>query len=725
MKSGKIPYLSSLLLNILLWIPGIFIALLNHQLLNQPMILIQWLVLILLFGTLITFYYTGRSNKKDKSRYKHILVIINLFTALFFVWVSLFLGDYFFYTGFVLFLPVFYFVVYFYKLPIRDILIYGLSALVLLVLSLPVSLFLFQKSVNSILLITYLFLILSFIVVALLILAERTMFYKQQNHLNPSKENFQSDKIRIQEGVNPSFYYHLNDLFLKMVSPSILENYPDMIYQLLGLTGRYCHADRAYIFHFSKDRKYLINTYEWCCQGIDSQITNLQHLPVADYPWWLNQLNKKEIIYFQSLNELPVEAIHEKEILEMQDITGDLVAGIYRNEKMIGFVGLDYVKGNNQLETAYIPVIKLIAGMLSCLYNRLQMTFAIYSEDENGFTLPESQTFNQEILARNFYSAVMKTPILVVDHRLRIITMNLKTREDFYIANHLNPDKEVKGFLFISENERPVFIKNLKKAISSDEILSVISDKSFRIGDAYYAVYYFKILDDSGESKALILYFIEMTAQYINRLHLIKSLEEKEFLLSEIHHRVKNNMQIMANLMDLKAMMINEQNALSVFYDTRDRLKSLALLHEKLYESQDLGKVKLHTYLKELADNIIFAFSGDKNISFDMIKTEPVEVTFDKAITLGMLMNEIIVNSMKHGFHNKNEGHITLGLSQEDDQLILEIEDNGSGFDVTSVSKDTHTLGLNLISGFIRELNGSYELHSDAGTYYKIRIPYI
>jgi two-component sensor histidine kinase len=216
-----------------------------------------------------------------------------------------------------------------------------------------------------------------------------------------------------------------------------------------------------------------------------------------------------------------------------------------------------------------------------------------------------------------------------------------------------------------------------------------------------------------------------MTAQYINRLHLIKSLEEKEFLLSEIHHRVKNNMQIMANLMDLKAMMINEQNALSVFYDTRDRLKSLALLHEKLYESQDLGKVKLHTYLKELADNIIFAFSGDKNISFDMIKTEPVEVTFDKAITLGMLMNEIIVNSMKHGFHNKNEGHITLGLSQEDDQLILEIEDNGSGFDVTSVSKDTHTLGLNLISGFIRELNGSYELHSDAGTYYKIRIPYI
>ncbi|HBY18079.1 MAG: signal transduction histidine kinase [Marinimicrobia bacterium 46_43] len=724
MKSGKTQYLSPLLLNIILWFSGIFIALFNHQILNQSMIFIQWVVLILLFGILITFYYTGLLNKENKTFYKHILVIINLFSALFFVWVSLFLGDYFFYTGFVLFLLVFYFVVYFYKLPVRDILIYGLSALVLLVLSLPVSLFLFQRSVNSIFLIYYLLLILSFTVVALFVLTERTMFYKQQNHSNQTKGNLQKNKIRIQQDVTHSFYHHLNALFLKMVSPSILENYPDMIYQLLELTGRYCHADRAYIFQFSKDRKYFINIYEWCYQGIDSQITNLQHLPVTDYPWWLNQLNKKEIIFFQSLNELPVEAIHEKEILEMQDITGALVEGIYHNEEMIGFVGLDYVMGNDQLETAYIPVMKLIAGMLSCLYNRLHMTFALYSEDENGFALPESKTFSQEILARNFYTAVMKTPVLVVDHRLRIVTMNLKTREDFYKSGRLNPDEDIKDFLFIEKNERAVFTKNLQSALSSNEILSSLSDKPFRIGNAYYAVYYFKILDDSGETRALILYFIEMTTQYMNSLHLIKSLEEKELLLSEIHHRVKNNMQIMANLMDLKAMMINEQNALSVFYDTRDRLKSLALLHEKLYESQDSGKVKLHTYLKELAENMIFAFSGDKNISFDMIKTEPVEVTFDKAITLGMLLNEIIANSMKHGFIDKNEGFITLGLSKEDDQLILEIGDNGSGFDVTSVSGDSHTLGLNLITGFIRELNGSHELRSNAGTHYKIRIPH-
>jgi two-component sensor histidine kinase len=723
MNSGKTQYLSALLMNILLWIPGIFIALFNHRFLNQSMILTQWSVLILLFGILSIFYYMGRLKTWDIFRYLHVLVTINLFSALFFVWVSLFLGDYFFYTGFVFFLLVFYFVVYFYKLSFRDILLYGLSTLVLLVLSLPFSRFLFQKSVNSIILIYYLFLILSFTVVALFILAERYMFYKRGNHLIQTKGDFLRNKTRIQEDVSLSFYSHLNALFLKMTSPSILENYPEMIYQLLELTGRYCHADRAYIFKFSKDGKYVINTYEWCHQGINSQITNLQHLPVADYPWWLNQLKKHEIIYFKSLSELPVEAIHEKEILEMQDISGALVAGIYRNQNMTGFVGLDYVTGNDQLETAYISVMKLISGMLSCLYNRLQMTFALYSEDENGFTLPESKTFNQEILARNFYTAVMKTPVLVVDHRLRIVTMNLKTREDFYKARRLDPEKDVKEFLFISEKERPAFKKNLQKALSSDEILSALSDKPCRLGEAYYAVYYFKILDDSGNTKALILYFIEMTAQYMNRLHLIKSLEEKELLLSEIHHRVKNNMQIMANLMDLKAMMINEQNALSVFYDTRDRLKSLALLHEKLYESQDSGKVKLNTYLKELAANMIFAFSGEKNINFDMIKAEPVEVTFDKAITLGMLMNEIIVNSMKHGFYDKNEGNITLSLSKEDDQLILEIGDNGSGFDVTSVSKDTRTLGLNLISGFIRELNGSHELRSDAGTHYKIRIP--
>ncbi|MCD6234312.1 MAG: hypothetical protein J7K63_04650 [Candidatus Marinimicrobia bacterium] len=538
------------------------------------------------------------------------------------------------------------------------------------------------------------------------------------------KKGSQSEKKEIQDSITPSFYHHLNSLFLKMTNPSLLGNYPEMIYQLLELTGRCCKADRAYIFQFSKDGKYIINTYEWCDKGIEPQIKKLQHLPIADYPWWLNQLQKKEVIYFQSLDELPVEAIHEKEILEMQDISGALVSGIFRNQVMMGFVGLDYVKENHKPESAYIPVIKLIAGMLSCIYNRLQMTFALYSEDENGFALPESKTFHQEILARKFYAAVMKIPILAVDNQMRIITMNLKTREDFYGARKLNPDKDIKDFLFISEEDRSAYKMNLQKALSSDEIFSVLSDKPCRIGDAYYFVYYFKISDDSSRTTALILYFVEMTAQYMKRLNLIKSLEEKELLLSEIHHRVKNNMQIMANLMDLKAMVINEQNALSVFYDTRDRLKSLALLHEKLYESQDSGKVKLHTYLKELAENIIFAISGDKNISFDMFKSDPVEVTFDKAITLGMLMNEIIVNSMKHGFHNMNGGLITIGLSKEHGELILDIADNGTGFDATSVLKDSQTLGLNLITGFIRELNGSYELHSDSGVQYKIRIPH-
>jgi len=724
MYSGRTKHSSALLLNILLWIPVIYIAFLNHRILNSPMIFIQWFVLVLLFGTLIAFYHINSLKRGDDPVRKNIIVIINLFSALFFVWVSLFQGDYFFYIGFALFLLVFYFVVYFYKLTFRKILIYGLSSLLILLLSLPAYLYLFQRSANSVFLVNYILLNLSFIMIALFILAERYLFYKQENHLIYDKKGSQSEKKEIQDSITPSFYHHLNSLFLKMTNPSLLGNYPEMIYQLLELTGCCCKADRAYIFQFSKDGKYIINTYEWCDKGIEPQIKKLQHLPIADYPWWLNQLQKKEVIYFQSLDELPVEAIHEKEILEMQDISGALVSGIFRNQVMMGFVGLDYVKENHKPESAYIPVIKLIAGMLSCIYNRLQMTFALYSEDENGFALPESKTFHQEILARKFYAAVMKIPILAVDNQMRIITMNLKTREDFYGARKLNPDKDIKDFLFISEEDRSAYKMNLQKALSSDEIFSVLSDKPCRIGDAYYFVYYFKISDDSSRTTALILYFVEMTAQYMKRLNLIKSLEEKELLLSEIHHRVKNNMQIMANLMDLKAMVINEQNALSVFYDTRDRLKSLALLHEKLYESQDSGKVKLHTYLKELAENIIFAISGDKNISFDMFKSDPVEVTFDKAITLGMLMNEIIVNSMKHGFHNMNGGLITIGLSKEHGELILDIADNGTGFDATSVLKDSQTLGLNLITGFIRELNGSYELHSDSGVQYKIRIPH-
>lgn len=713
----------SLLLNLIVWFAGIIIALLNHQILNPRMIGIQWLILIILLGVLSTFYVKSRYSTLKSDKSKCLLVSINIISALFFVWVSMSHGVFFFFSGFVLLLLIFYFVTYFYHLSLREIFIYGLKTQAVLLLYLPVYVLFSLRPINSIVKVYYVLINLSFAFVVAFFLLERKRHFGELKKISHDDSLSSRPITGNKPEIDPTFYQRLFPVFSKMTSPSILENYPEIIYQLLELTGESCAADRAYIFQISKDTKYIVNTYEWCGRGIKSQIKNLQKVPVADYPWWIGKLKRGEIICIHSLNELPPEAVHEKEILAIQDITGVIVVGMYRDHKLIGFFGLDYAEKSENPLSELIPVVKIVAGMLSCLYNRLQIMYAPFSEDENGLMLPENDTFNQELLARNFFSAVMQTPVLVVDDSLSIITMNSRTRKDFYIGQDLNPAEDKKDYLFISEKDRSDFMTSLRRALVSDDILSVLSENPCKVKDAYYSVYYFKIFDDHNNTKAMILYFIEMTALYMNRLNLMKSLEEKNLLISEIHHRVKNNMQIMANLMDLKAMIINEKNALIVFYDTRDRLKGLALLHEKLYESQDFGKTQLHKYLRELGENLIFVFSGDKNISFQMIRAEPVEVTFDKAITLGMLLNEIIVNSIKHAFNQTKEGLITCSLFLWKDTLVLEIGDNGCGFDEMSPSSDAKTLGLNLISGFVSELKGTCERRTDHGTVYTIHIP--
>ena len=202
-----------------------------------------------------------------------------------------------------------------------------------------------------------------------------------------------------------------------------------------------------------------------------------------------------------------------------------------------------------------------------------------------------------------------------------------------------------------------------------------------------------------------------------------QSLEEKSILLKEVHHRVKNNLQIISSLLSLQSNYFTDEVSRDMFRESQNRIKTLALVHEKLYNSSDVQYVNLKEYIISIVDLLSYSFDKEYiNVEFDLDDFRKFDI--DIAIPCGLIVNEIISNAYKYAFYGKKSGIINISLSRLDGICKLIIEDNGvglpEGFDVL----ESNTLGLELINSLVVQVEGSFNISSETGTKYYIEFPY-
>ncbi len=206
-------------------------------------------------------------------------------------------------------------------------------------------------------------------------------------------------------------------------------------------------------------------------------------------------------------------------------------------------------------------------------------------------------------------------------------------------------------------------------------------------------------------------------------LFLQQANKEKETLLKEIHHRVKNNLQIITSLIRLQLGSTQHLEARQLLEVSLSRISSIASVHELLYKSNQFASIDYREYIQELVRSLINTMIGDKEIQVD-IEVDDVKIPIEMAIPLGLLINEILTNSIKHAFPSKEKkDRIFLKLSKiNDEQLILSIGDNGKGFDPEiHLSTSAETLGISLIENLAEQLSGTLELMPGEGTKYELR----
>ena len=199
-----------------------------------------------------------------------------------------------------------------------------------------------------------------------------------------------------------------------------------------------------------------------------------------------------------------------------------------------------------------------------------------------------------------------------------------------------------------------------------------------------------------------------------------RSLVEKELLLKEIHHRVKNNMQIISSLINLQSGYLKDETAKDALKESQVRIMSMAMIHENLYRSGNLSGINFKDYANHLIKNLFHTY----NVSLEKIKiniTAPdIFLNIDTAIPCGLIINELLTNSIKHAFPEGTKGQISIKMEQDQDQYYLTVSDNGIGIPIELDIQKTETLGLLLVNSLVGQLDGNLEISQENGTAFYI-----
>ncbi len=196
------------------------------------------------------------------------------------------------------------------------------------------------------------------------------------------------------------------------------------------------------------------------------------------------------------------------------------------------------------------------------------------------------------------------------------------------------------------------------------------------------------------------------------------SLTEKETLLKEIHHRVKNNLQIISSLLNLQANRTDDENLKRIMSEAKNRISSMALIHQKIYQSGNLSSVDFQAYIEQMVQSIDANFNNEKKNITQHINTQGISLDIDTSIPLGLIINELLTNSYKYAFADRSSGTITISLKEKNaEELELHVSDDGKGLPENFDPSALNSLGLKLVKGLANQIKGVVRFESNNGTH--------
>ncbi|MGD8308959.1 MAG: histidine kinase dimerization/phosphoacceptor domain -containing protein, partial [Chromatiales bacterium] len=431
-------------------------------------------------------------------------------------------------------------------------------------------------------------------------------------------------------------------------------NLDDEINAALGAIGRFADVDRSYLFQFSQDGTRVSNTHEWCGDGIAPAMQRLQDVPVARFAWSMGKHRRGEVMHCDSLSDLPPEAGNERRELERQGVQSLVCVPLSCRGRVLGFAGFDSVRTRKRWRADDLKVLKIVGEMIAgaiererataALEHRVQVEQLVSGISKRFINVPIAQLDDAitgalgEIgrftgVDRSYVFQLSDDGELMsnthewcrsgVDPHIQHL-QRLRAREFGYSMRRMRRGRifhvsRVADLPPEAAREREEFERERIQTLINVPVMA----RSRMIGFLGFDAVRAHKTWTSDDSRLLVL-LGEIVANALDRKRMEErlqgSLREKEVLLREIHHRVKNNMQLINSLLYVQARALNDSAdaaALDAFRQSRNRIKSMASIHERLYLSDDLAAINFDAYLRTLVPDLIGSYNDGKRVEWD------------------------------------------------------------------------------------------------------------
>ncbi len=373
--------------------------------------------------------------------------------------------------------------------------------------------------------------------------------------------------------------------------------------------------------------------------------------------------------------------------------------------KIIGVLSVQSYDNKDEYDEKTIEILEFISGTIALAVQRKYDEQLLFDQSSKLKSIIENSThlfwtfekgkglttFNQNF-SDAIYDLYGKRPVL---------NSKTKTRVE---AKHLHA--------FWDEKYDKAF--SGKKVEFITERINKNGEKTIR------EVFLNPIFNEDGEVSSVSGIAHDITEKKLAEDKLIESLKEKEILLKEVHHRVKNNLQVISSILNLQSSYIEDSKILSILKESQNRIKSMSIIHESLYQTNDFSKINFSEYLVSLSKNLVHSYGQLDKLIDVQYNIDDVSLSLDTSIPCGLIVNELISNALKYAFKDRKKGKIKIDLLSEDGNFVLTIADDGIGFPKEINFRDTNSLGLQLVNTLIEQIDGTIEMENKKGTKYTI-----
>ncbi|MCK5742234.1 MAG: PAS domain S-box protein, partial [Chlorobi bacterium] len=454
-----------------------------------------------------------------------------------------------------------------------------------------------------------------------------------------------------------------------------------------ALTAKFCEIDHCKMLTSTADDRLMLR-YNWSKHANNDSFSNPKIIETqkSKFQFLTEKLKDRNFFFVEAKSKFPKEAEAEIKMFESSGIESMYILRLKSEGKSFGFLIFESINKKHIWSEETVSMMKIIGDIfVNALKRRIVETELLISENKYRSIF--------ENVAIGMW--ICDTDGTILDCNQPLINLTNMTREEINNKNIQDIFGNDPHYQAFSRRLHDVgYIKDIEMMMTRDSLIEI------PVG--------ITVSPFTHNSRSMFLFSAQNISERKKHESEIKAnLKEKESLLQEVHHRVKNNMQVMTSLMNLQIRTLKNDEVINLFKESKNRIKAISMVHEKLYQTKHLSEINFNDFIKTLGSSLLNEFRNTSHKLRLISNSDNVTVNIATAIPCALILNELLSNSIEHGFPDDESGTVEIEFCIDDNNTyLLKYRDNGKGFEKDFDWRNADSLGLQLVLMLVDQLHG-------------------